>query len=59
MIGGAKIQLFCCFLGTVTVFGRLGAMLTPYVAQIVLGKSAQSAISIYLVTGKDKLFIKL
>ena len=40
-----------CFSGSVSTFARIGAMLTPYIAQVLLKMSLYAAISVYAVIG--------
>ena len=45
-----------CYSGQVTgthyTLGRVGAMITPYIAQVLLKKSLTGAISVYGIMGK-------
>ena len=41
----------CIFLGSSSAAARVGAMLTPYIAQVLLKSSLYSAVSVYAVIG--------
>ena len=40
-----------CFIGCGSASARIGAMLTPYIAQVLLKSSLGSAVSVYAVIG--------
>ena len=47
------IFIIIYFLGSGSASARIGAMLTPYIAQVLLKTSLYSAISVYSVIGKS------
>ena len=46
------MTLIICITGTHYTVGRVEAMITPYIAQVLLRKSLIGAISVYGIMGK-------